>query len=117
MSQVLASGDILVVVLKPEAGVFSVPSKVLSYLAAGRPILAAIPADNLAARVIERADAGRLVPPRDPGRLVEAASAFLADAAARVRSGENARAYARDTFDIDRIADRFESVLASGPRC
>ena len=35
--RMLASGDVLVAVLEPEASRFSIPSKVLSYLAAGRP--------------------------------------------------------------------------------
>lgn len=111
MSEVLAAGDILLAILEPEAGIFSVPSKVLTHLAAGRPLLAAVPAENLAARIIERAGAGRLAPPRDPRRLVETAAAMLADKDARRQWGESARAYACATFDIDQITDRFEAVL------
>lgn len=114
MSHVLATGDILLATLEPEAGMFSVPSKVLTYLAAGRPILAAMPAQNLAARIIERAGAGRLVSPSDARRLVEAAVVMLADEDVRRRWGESARAYACATFDVSRITDRFESVLGSG---
>ncbi|HET6663705.1 MAG TPA: glycosyltransferase family 4 protein, partial [Acidimicrobiales bacterium] len=55
---ILGAADVLVALLEPTAGTFSVPSKVLSYLCAGRPILAAIPPENLAARTIERAGAG-----------------------------------------------------------
>ena len=40
----LASADVLVALLETDAGAFSVPSKVLTSLSAGRPILAAIPA-------------------------------------------------------------------------
>ncbi len=36
---VLGSADVLVAILEPDAGVFSVPSKVLSYFCAGRPVL------------------------------------------------------------------------------
>ena len=59
----LGSADALVALLEPSAGTFSVPSKVLSYLCAGRPILAAIPPENLAARTIERSGSGLVVPP------------------------------------------------------
>ncbi len=111
MSQVLASGDILMAVLEPEAGIFSVPSKVLSYLAAGRPILGSIPADNLAARIIVREGAGRIVAPGHPGDLLVAARELLADADARRAAGANARAYAEAAFGIGRIADRFQAVL------
>ena len=111
MSRVLASGDVLMAVLEPEAGVFSVPSKVLSYLAAGRPILGSIPADNLAAQIIVREGAGRIVAPGHPDDLLVAARELLADAGARRAAGANARAYAEAAFDIGRIADRFQAVL------
>ena len=43
MPEVLGSGDVLVAVIEREAGEFSVPSKILSYLCAGRPIVLAAP--------------------------------------------------------------------------
>src|SRR5262249_23180303 len=43
MPDVLASADVLVAILEPEAGVFSVPSKVLTYLCAAKPLLACMP--------------------------------------------------------------------------
>ena len=46
LSEVLASADVLVALLESDAGAYSVPSKVLTYLAAGRPILGAIPAEK-----------------------------------------------------------------------
>jgi glycosyltransferase involved in cell wall biosynthesis len=109
-------------VLDPEAGAFSVPSKVLTYLCAGRPLLAALPADNLAARVVERSGGGIVVPPRDAQALVAAAEELSADPERRAELGRAARAYAERTFDLAAIADRFEQVLgrakryARGPR-
>ncbi|MGH9286564.1 MAG: glycosyltransferase family 4 protein, partial [Acidimicrobiales bacterium] len=52
LAEVLGAADVLVCILNQEAGAFSVPSKVLTYHCAGRPLLAAIPAANLAARVV-----------------------------------------------------------------
>ena len=43
-----------------DAGAFSVPSKVLSYLCAGRALLAAVPSDNLAAEVVRSSGGGLL---------------------------------------------------------
>ena len=63
LPEVLASADVLVAVLEPDAGAFSVPSKVLTYLCAGRPLLGALPADNLAARVVTQSGGGIVVPP------------------------------------------------------
>ncbi len=111
LPEVLAAADVLVAVLEPEAGAFSVPSKVLTYLCAGRPVLGAIPADNLAARVVTRSGGGIIVPPRDSRALVAAAEELLADPGRRAELGRAARAYAETTFDLDGITDRFEEVL------
>lgn len=116
LPEVLASADVLVAVLEPEAGAFSVPSKVLTYLCAGRPLLAALPSDNLAARVVERSGGGIVVPPRDAQALVEAAEELSGDPERRAELGRAARAYAERTFDLGAITDRFEQVLERAER-
>ena len=62
LPEVLGSGDILVVLLKQDAGAFSVPSKTLSYLCAGRPILGLMPAENLASELVLEAEGFVLTP-------------------------------------------------------
>ena len=102
LPDVLGAGDVLLVILERAAGAFAVPSKVLSYLCAGRPLLASLPADNLAARVVESSGGGLLVEPDDAGGLVEGARRLLADDELRARLGADGRAYAERTFDIGR---------------
>jgi glycosyltransferase involved in cell wall biosynthesis len=111
LPEVLGSADVLLAILDPEATVFSVPSKVLTYLAAGRPILAAIPAANLAARAIQSAGAGLVVDPMNADAFVVAARAMISDPAGRETMGQAAREHAEREFSIGPIADRFESVL------
>ncbi|MBA3717025.1 MAG: glycosyltransferase family 4 protein, partial [Actinobacteria bacterium] len=113
LPDVLGAGDVLVVILERDAGKFAVPSKVLSYLCAGRPLLAALPSDNLAAKVVESSGAGVLVEPDDAEGLVEGARRLLGDADLRARLGAAGRAYAEKTFDIAAIGDRFEEVISS----
>jgi putative colanic acid biosynthesis glycosyltransferase WcaI len=108
---ILGSADVLVALLEQTAGTFSVPSKVLSYLCGGRPILAAIPPENLAARTIERAGAGLVVSPTDEEAFLVAAKRLRVEHALRHEAGRAARAYAELTFDTDRITDRFETVI------
>ena len=114
---VLASADVLVALLEPDAGAFSVPSKVLSYHCAGRPVLAAIPSANLAARIVERAGSGIVVAPGDADALAEAGLSLVRDPERRTQMGRAARTYAEQTFDIQPIGDRFERILAevTGP--
>lgn len=108
---ILGAADVLVALLEPTAGTFSVPSKVLSYLCAGRPILAAIPPENLAARTIERAGAGLVVPSNDEESFLVAGKQLLVDDAQRAAAGRRARAYAESTFDTGVITDRFQGVI------
>jgi glycosyltransferase involved in cell wall biosynthesis len=111
LPDMLASGDVLVSVLEEDAGVFSVPSKVLSYLCAGRAILLAVPEVNLAARIVREHEAGLTVPPADMVGFLGAARALFADAADRERRGTNARHYAEATFDIVETTNKFESLF------
>lgn len=113
LPHVLATADVLVAILEPDAGAFSVPSKVLTYLCAGRPILGAIPPENLAARTIGRAGAGMTVAPDDVAGFLAAAERLAGDAEGRVRCGNNALDYAGQTFDIRAIGARFEAILDS----
>ena len=108
----LAAADVLVALLEEDAREFSVPSKVLTYLAAGRPILAAIPAVNAAARTIVDAQAGVVVDPADRIGLAASAGRLLADDELRTRAGLSARRHAERAFEIGPITDRFEAVLS-----
>jgi colanic acid biosynthesis glycosyl transferase WcaI len=111
LAEVLAAADVLVAILEPDAGAYSVPSKVLTSLAAGRAILAAIPRSNLAARTIARAGAGLVVDPGDRTGFVDAGRAMLADSTFTKTAAHAARAYAEGNFDISAITDRFEKIL------
>ncbi|MBL8065447.1 MAG: glycosyltransferase family 4 protein [Chthonomonadaceae bacterium] len=111
MPDMLATADVLTAVLEPDAGVFSVPSKVLTYLCAGKPLLVAIPKENLAARIVQGNEAGIVVDPGDIDGFVAGAKKLADDLDLRQKMGANARAYAERTFDIERITDQFESLL------
>ena len=111
LPDMLGSGDVLLVLLEPDAGVFSVPSKVLTYHCAGRAILGAIPGENLAARTIEANGAGIVVDPGDSDGFVAAARSLIDDPARRIAMGSSARRAAEETFDIDTITDEFVDVL------
>ena len=113
LPQVLASGDVLVAVLEEDAGVFSVPSKVLTYLCAARPLLLAVPAVNLAARIIQEENTGLTVPPAGTAEFLTAARRLFAEPDTARAMGTRARAYAEKHFTITTIGDRFEKLLKS----
>ncbi|HVJ44783.1 MAG TPA: glycosyltransferase family 4 protein [Luteolibacter sp.] len=112
LPSVLASGDVLVGILEEDAGTFSVPSKTLSYLCAGRPLLLAMPKDNLASRITLRNNAGTVVAPSDMDGFLAAAETLHGSGELRSEMARNARAYAEATFPIERTADVFEDILS-----
>jgi glycosyltransferase involved in cell wall biosynthesis len=111
LPDVLGSADVLVAILEADAGVFSVPSKVLSYLCAGRPVLLAVPKENLAAKIVVECGAGPVVEPADIRGFCAEAQHLIDSLELRDQCGHAARQYAETHFDIRRIGDRFESIL------
>lgn len=110
-SEVLASGDVLVAMVEPDAARYSVPSKVLSYLCSGRPIVLAAAEHNLAAKTVMRSRSGVVVDSRNELQFVNAIRDFLRDDVRRIAAGRRAREYADKAFDIVQIADRFQQIL------
>lgn len=117
LSDVLGSGDVLVVLLEQDAGAFSVPSKTLSYLCAGRPILGLMPAENLASTLVSEVD-GCVLPPCEASLPAAAqwVREVLDDDERRAVLGKAARALAEEQFDLPRCADAFEAVLSGSAR-
>jgi glycosyltransferase involved in cell wall biosynthesis len=111
--KVLASAAVLIAPLDPSAGSFCVPSKILSYLCAGRPTVLAIDEQNPAARMITTADAGAVVRPGDTGGFISAIIDLLDSPQKALRQGRSARAYAENTFCIDSVVARFLKILNS----
>ena len=108
---VLASGDVLIAMIEPDAAFYSVPSKVLSYLCSGRPIVLAADKRNLAATILQRCGAGVVVDPRDAAAFVTAIRHFLGNKVVRHEAGALGREYADKMFDVGVIADRFEQIF------
>jgi glycosyltransferase involved in cell wall biosynthesis len=111
LPDMLASSDVLLVVLDQGASRYSVPSKVLNYLCAGRPILALLPAENAVAEAVVAAGAGIVVTPGDPEAASAALNRLLADPLQRAKMGAAAREYAERTFDVAAVGDRFVAVF------
>lgn len=112
LTDVLASADVMVALLEPDAAEFSVPSKVHSYLSSGRPIIALVPHGNPAACDVGEAG-GFVAEPSKAG--AHEAAAWLAGMSADFdllgKLGAQARELAVERFDIERIGSEFDGVL------
>jgi glycosyltransferase involved in cell wall biosynthesis len=78
-SDVLAAADVLVVTQRASVLDMSVPSKLTSYFAAGRPVVASVADRGGTALEVRRSGAGVLVPPEDPAALLAAVRELAAD--------------------------------------
>lgn len=111
MPPLLAQADALLVTLRKDP-LFSltVPSKLQTYLAAGKPILAAT--DGETARLIADAGAGITCPAGDPDALADAAIRMsqLDDAVRRAMGAAGRACYTRE-FALDQIVARLEGWL------
>ena len=110
-SDLLGSSDVLLALLENDAGDFSVPSKILSYLCAGRPILLSAPPSNLASRVVTEAGGGLVTPSESSNAFVQAARRLYEQPEVRAALADGGRQYAARHFNIDRVTDQFEAVF------
>ena len=72
LPEVVAAADIHVVPLRAGLARSSVPSKLYTILAAGRPVVASVDPGTEVARTVETAGAGTAVPPDDPEAFTKA---------------------------------------------
>jgi glycosyltransferase involved in cell wall biosynthesis len=109
----LATADALLVHLRRDP-LFEVtiPSKTQAYLAAGRPIIMAVPGD--AARIIDDSGGGVTVPPEDPESLVRAVRTIMSMAPVeRVDMGRRGRAFYKSHLSMKVGIDSFARIFRS----
>lgn len=113
-----ALSDALLVTLRRDPiFALTIPSKVQSYMACARPVVAAL--DGEGAKIIESAGAGMVCPSQDPARLADAVRTMaLLPARARREMGRNGRRYFEAEFERETLMDRLEGWLqeVAGPR-
>jgi putative colanic acid biosynthesis glycosyltransferase WcaI len=111
LPEVLATADVSLVILRRGIGSGSLPSKVFSILASGRPILASVDEACETWDLVERAQAGLCVPPENPSELAEAILALRRDQGLRERLGRNGRSWAELYHSPQSAAEQFEKLL------
>jgi glycosyltransferase involved in cell wall biosynthesis len=89
----------------------TIPSKLQAYLAAGLPIIAALPGEG--ARVVDEAAAGLTCAPEDPAALANSIRSLHAmSEAERTRMGAAGKRYFAAHFDMSSQAGRLVQILA-----
>jgi colanic acid biosynthesis glycosyl transferase WcaI len=115
-SSILAGADVLLLNQRGSVTNMALPGKLTSYLASGRPIIAAVSSGSEAGIELRSTGTGLIVPPDDPTRLLLAIQALVADPALQAHLGRAGSEYARTTLTADRALMDLEAFvqLAAG---
>lgn len=108
--QVLAAADVALVTLRPEVATPTVPSKISTIMAAGRPLVASIPLGD-ADKFIEEARCGLVTKAGDGKSLAEAIRTLKANPSLAHEMGVNGRRYAEEKLSRGSCVSRLESVF------
>jgi colanic acid biosynthesis glycosyl transferase WcaI len=111
LPEVIAAADVCVVPLRRGLSTASLPSKIYTYMAAGRPLVASLDRGEAAWRLIETAGCGLLVEPERPEEFAEAILKLYSDADLRRRCGERGRKYAEEHCDRSVCTEAYEAML------
>lgn len=113
MPSFFACADVMLLSLKAnELFDMTVPSKLQSYLACGRPLVASLGGEG--ARIILEAGAGIAVPPSDPAKLAAAVRSLSELPREELsKMGASGYQYAQQFYNVDVIFNRIEDLLVS----
>ena len=111
----LEAADLLIVNQRASLTDMSLPSKLTSYFAAGRPVVTAASEESETADEMDAAGAGIVVPPDDPAAMRDAIYALKEEPERARRCATSAKAYAESTLSSSAALaeyDRFIGFLA-----
>ena len=108
---VLAAADILLVSERSTVIDMSLPSKLTSYFAAGKPIIAAVHPDGSTTREVLRSGAGVIVATGAADELNAAVERLMSDRDLAVALGAAGQRYAKSVLDLDSARERIDGLL------
>ena len=111
LPEVVAAADLHVVPLRTGLARSSVPSKLYSILAAGRPLVASVDGGTEVARTVVEAGAGLAVPPDDAERFTKAISHLLAHPDEARAMGASGRRFVEGWASPAAVAGAYEGLF------
>ncbi|MBI4446467.1 MAG: glycosyltransferase family 4 protein [Acidobacteria bacterium] len=111
MSAMFSAADILLLNQLTSVKDTVIPSKLLTYMAAGKPVLAAVNASSQAGALLRESGGGMIVKPEDPSALAHAVNELQKDRALLDTWGRRNRLYAETHFDRQKIVAAQENFL------
>jgi len=111
LPEMLAAADVLVLNQSAHIVDTVIPSKLFTYMAAGRPIVAAVNQSSQAAACIRTAGSGISVESENPDALVEAILQLKEDRELAERLGRQGRHFVEEHSTRDRIFNKYEKAF------
>jgi glycosyltransferase involved in cell wall biosynthesis len=116
MTAMFAAADVLLLNQLRAVKDTVIPSKLLTYMSAGRPAIAAVNGSSQGAEILREAEGGLIVAPEDPAALAGAARWFMALRPEQLGAfGARNRAYAEVHFDQRKILAAHEHFMFGAP--
>jgi colanic acid biosynthesis glycosyl transferase WcaI len=109
----LASANVSLVMMKPEVVNESVPSKVASIMASGRPILGVVPTESDTWKIIAESNSGLCVKPGCFDDFLSAILALYHDRELDAQMGRNGRDWVIKNCDPMQAALKYQSIFNS----
>ncbi len=113
LPEMLAAADVGLVVQKKNVISFNMPSKIQVLLACGRALVASVPDNGTAARVIRQSGGGVIVPPEDHDALAQAILDLYKHPEKVKTLGYNSRQYAVEQYAFEQALNQYESLFYS----
>lgn len=110
--EVIAASDLSLATLYAKVRTPVVPSKILSIMAAGRPVIASMELSGDAPKLIEKARCGLVLPPGDAEGLAAAILKLYNNPDLCEEMGQNGRQYAEQYLSVGLAAERYEWLFA-----
>ena len=111
LAEMYSAADLLILNQRATVQDAVIPSKLLTYMAAGRPVLAAVSEASEAARLIKLAECGLVVPAGEPQALVDAALLLRQSPALCRRFGQNGRSFVTKHFTKQSVLLAYEQLF------
>src|SRR5438094_2562313 len=110
-AEMLAAADVLILHQHADVTDSVIPSKLLTYMAAGRPIVVTAAPESAAGIALSRSECGVAVEPENPTALAQAIVRLLTDQEFRAHCGTSARAFVSASFSRATVLSQLESLL------
>jgi len=116
VAEVQSQADILILALKTGTGKLGLPSKLVSYMQSGKPVIASLELDSATAHIIEDAKCGKCVEADCEEKLANLIQEMLSMSSEELQEmGRNSRQYAMlhltRKSNLQKVVDRINKIL------